>query len=53
MPEINEVRSYADFIKRKLKNKNITHVNIINGRYKKHGPFENYNYLTKHLPLKI
>jgi formamidopyrimidine-DNA glycosylase len=53
MPEINEVRQYADFIKSKLKNKNITEVNIINGRYKKHGPFENYNHLIKHLPLKI
>ena len=53
MPEINEVRQYADFIKSKLKNKNITQVNILNGRYKKHGPFENYSHLIKHLPLKI
>jgi formamidopyrimidine-DNA glycosylase len=53
MPEINEVRQYADFIKSKLKNKNITQVNIINGRYKKHGPFENYSHLVNHLPLKV
>lgn len=53
MPEINEVRQYADFIKSKLKNKNITHINILNGRYKKHGPFENYSHLVNHLPLKI
>ena len=53
MPEINEVRHYADFIKSKLKNKNITQVNIINGRYKKHGPFENYSHLINHLPLKV
>jgi formamidopyrimidine-DNA glycosylase len=53
MPEINEVRHYADFIKSKLKNKNITQVNIINGRYKKHGPFKNYSHLINHLPLKV
>jgi len=53
MPEINEVRQYADFIKSKLKNKNITHINILNGRYKKHGPFENYSHLVNHLPFKI
>jgi len=51
MPEINEVRKYSDFIKFKLKNKSITHINILNGRYKKHGPFENYSHLMNHLPL--
>jgi len=40
MPEINEVRKYADFIKKKIKNNSITNINILNGRYKKHGPFE-------------
>ena len=35
MPEINEVRQYADFLNTKLKNKNILEVNILNGRYKK------------------
>jgi endonuclease-8 len=53
MPEINEVRQYADFLNSKLKNKNIIEVNILNGRYKKHGPFTNYNKLDKNLPIKV
>ena len=53
MPEINEVRKYADFLNDKLKNKKITEINILNGRYKKHGPFELYNELKDHLPLKV
>jgi endonuclease-8 len=53
MPEINEVRKYSNFIISKLKNKSITHINILNGRYKKHGPFQNYSHLVNHLPLKI
>jgi len=53
MPEINEVRQYADFLNSKLKNKNIIQVNILNGRYKKHGPFTNYNELHKNLPIKV
>jgi formamidopyrimidine-DNA glycosylase len=53
MPEVTEVRKYADFIKDKFKNKILMKVNILQGRYKKHGPFENYNQLTRNLPLKI
>jgi len=53
MPEINEVRRYADFLNTKLKNKKITEINILNGRYKKHGPFELYHELKTHLPLKV
>jgi endonuclease-8 len=53
MPEINEVKQYADFLNSKLKNKNIIQVNILNGRYKKHRPFTNYNELQKNLPIKV
>jgi formamidopyrimidine-DNA glycosylase len=53
MPEINEVRQYAKFLLSYLKNTNITQVNILNGRYKKHGPFEHYNELIKYLPIKL
>lgn len=53
MPEINEVRQYANFLLSKLKDHNITHINILNGRYKKHGPFENYEKLKQHLPIKL
>lgn len=53
MPEVIEVRKYADFIKKHIKNKYITEINILNGRYKKHGPFEMYKELVKKLPLKV
>jgi len=53
MPEINEVRRYADFLSLHLKNKEITEINILNGRYKKHRPFELYNELKKNLPIKL
>lgn len=53
MPEINEVRKYADFIRTKLKNKYINEINILKGRYIKHGPFNNYDVIVKELPLKL
>jgi endonuclease-8 len=53
MPEVIEVMKYADFIKKHIKNKYITEINILNGRYKKHGPFEMYETLVKKLPLKV
>jgi len=53
MPEINEVRQYANFLESKLKNINILEINILNGRYKKHGPFVNYEKLKHNLPIKL
>ena len=53
MPEINEVRKYADFLIKKLKNKNIIEINILNGRYKKHKPFDKYKELVGQLPIKL
>lgn len=53
MPEITEIRNYADFINKKLKNKEIIEINILNGRYKKHGPFEKFHTFKKNLPLKV
>lgn len=53
MPEINEVRKYADFINKNLKNKYINKINILKGRYLKHGPFNNYDQIIKDLPLKV
>jgi formamidopyrimidine-DNA glycosylase len=53
MPEINEVRRYADFLIQKLKNKNILEINILNGRYKKHKPFDKYKELINKLPIKL
>ena len=53
MPEVKEIRKFADFIKKKIKNKKIIEINILNGRYKKHAPFVNYNLLIQQLPLKV
>lgn len=53
MPEINEVRHYADFIKSKMKNKKIIDIKILNGRYKTHGPFHKYESLKKKIPIKL
>lgn len=53
MPEINEVRHYADFIKSKMKNKKIIDIKILNGRYKTHGPFTKYESLKKDIPIKL
>ena len=47
MPEVLEVKKYKDFLKNKFKNNNINSINILNGRYKKHGPFNYYKELTK------
>lgn len=53
MPEVVEIRKYADFLKSKMKGKFISKINILNGRYKKHGPFELYKEISKNLPLKV
>jgi len=53
MPEINEVRKYADFILKKCRGKNILEIKIVKGRYKKHGPFDKYKELVGELPLKL
>jgi endonuclease-8 len=53
MPEVIEVKKYKDFLKSKFKNNNIISINILNGRYKKHGPFNYYKELVKTLPFKV
>ena len=53
MPEIIEIRKYADFIRKNLMNKEIIDIKILNGRYKKHKPFEKYYKFKKNLPLKL
>lgn len=54
MPESPEVRIFADFIEHRLKNKDITDVDIIRGRYKKKpSTFIGYNDYIKNLPTKI
>ncbi len=53
MPEVKEIKKFADFIKNKIKNEKIIEINILNGRYKNHKPFENYNRIKKLLPIKV
>ena len=53
MPEVLEIKRYANFLNKYLKNQYINKINILNGRYKKYGPFPLYNELTKNLPLKV
>lgn len=53
MPEVIEVKLYADYLNSKLRGKNVKEVNILNGKYKKKGPFVLYNKLVKSLPLKV
>lgn len=53
MPEIIEVKTYADFIKKKNKNNSLLKIKIINGRYKTHGPFDHFIKLTNKLPIKL
>lgn len=53
MPEINEVKRYADFLRIKLQHHNLEGIKILKGRYKSHKPFDLYDELTKKLPLKI
>jgi formamidopyrimidine-DNA glycosylase len=53
MPEVIEIRKYADFLRKILKNINIEEINILKGRYKTHGPFNLYSKIKKNLPLKV
>lgn len=53
MPEIVEVRIFADFINKNVGKTNLINIKILNGRYKIHGPFDGYDKLLKNLPLKL
>lgn len=53
MPEVIEIRYFADFISSKIKSKEISEINILNGRYKKHEPFIGYKTIKTELPLKV
>ena len=53
MPEIVEVKRYADFLKYHLKNNKIVNIKILKGRYKTHKPFKGYYMLVNSLPIKV
>ena len=52
MPEVIEVRKFADILSENVIGKTITHINLLKGRYKKKA-FDGYTDLIKALPLKI
>ena len=51
MPEVIEIKEYRDFVTRKVKNKKLLKINIIKGRYKKHGAFKKYTKIINELPI--
>lgn len=53
MPEGVEVRRFADMISKHTKGKQLTDIEILAGRYKKHKEFEGFDLLKAHLPLKM
>lgn len=53
MPEINEVKRYADFLRTKMMGKLVEEIKILKGRYKTHEPFDLYKDIVKKLPLKV
>ena len=53
MPEVMEIRKYANLINKYVKNHTVTNITIKNGRYHKHGAFDGYTELKKALPIKL
>lgn len=53
MPEGPEVKDLTNKLNKKYKNKILSEINILGGRYKKHGAPKNMNLFIKVLPLKI
>ena len=53
MPEVIEIRKYADFLNNKLRGTKLNKINVLKGRYKKHKPFDLYEEISDNLPLTI
>ena len=53
MPEVIEIRKFANFLKKYMLNKKIKNIIIHKGRYKKYDAFPLYNKIVKDLPLKV
>jgi DNA-formamidopyrimidine glycosylase len=52
MPESPEVAYQRHYIESKVKGSMLLSINILWGRYKRHGPPDNYNRFKRQLPLK-
>ena len=53
MPEVMEIRKYADLINKYVGNKMVQNITIKKGRYHKHGAFDGFGEFKKALPLKL
>lgn len=53
MPEVIEIREYADLIRKYASHQNIIKIKIHKGRYKKHGAFDGFTKIQKQYPLSI
>ncbi len=53
MPEVIEVKSFTDFIRRHILHKNLLDLHIKKGRYKTHGSFTHKEKIVRELPLKV
>jgi len=53
MPEGPEVRKNTDYLRDFFLDTQITRVEIISGRYKRHGPFHGYESLVASLPASV
>ena len=54
MPEGPEVKRTVDFLKTAFSNKEkIINIEIVSGRYEKHGPFKGFNDFSENLPISL
>ena len=53
MPEGPEVKRIAEKLRSTVVDKNLESIEILSGRYLKHGPPDNFNNFAKSLPVKI
>lgn len=53
MPEVIEVRMFRDFIDKHFVGKTCADIEILAGRYKKHGSFQDYTKFRNNLPAKV
>ena len=52
MPEGPEVARYRDFLKQNIKGKRLSCVEIVSGRYVRHGPFEGFKNIPANIKIK-
>jgi formamidopyrimidine-DNA glycosylase len=53
MPEAPEISYIKDYITEYCQGDKLTSIDILKGRYKKHGPPDHFKDFKSHLPLKL